>query len=52
MTICFSSSEGEVSFGDQFLYSLVKKSYKLGAEFNKVTFISDLIPEIHQKLSS
>lgn len=52
MTICFSCSEGEISFGGQFLYSLVKKSYNLGAESNKVTFISDLIPKIHQELSS
>lgn len=52
MTICFSCSEGEISFGGQFLYSLAKKSYKIGAESNKVTFINDLIPEIHKELSS
>lgn len=52
MTICFSCSENESAYGFQFLYSLLHKSLKMGVESNKVSFISDLFPEIHKELSN
>lgn len=52
ITICFSCSEGEFSYGFQFLHSLIYRSYDLGSKSNKVMFINDLIPEIQNELSS